>query len=86
VTLHDMLRDAGIEVFVVNGRHVKHVPGRKTDVQDCLWIKELQSYGLLRKSFIPNDDEVLELRSYMRIRDKDIESKARQYNGWIKHL
>ena len=76
ITLHDMLRAAGIEVFVVNGRHVKHVPGRKTDVQDCLWIKELHSYGLLRKSFIP-DDEVIQLRHYMRIREKDIESKVR---------
>ncbi len=75
ITLHDMLRSAGIEVFVVNGRHVKHVPGRKTDVQDCLWIKELHSYGLLRKSFIPKQ-EVIQLRHYMRIREKDIENKV----------
>lgn len=75
ITLHDMLRAAEIEVYVVNGRHVKHVPGRKTDVQDCLWIKELHSYGLLRKSFIPAQ-EVLQLRHYMRIRGKDIENKV----------
>lgn len=75
ITLHDMLKAAGIEVCVVNGRHVKHVPGRKTDVQDCLWIKELHSYGLLRKSFIPNE-EVLQVRHYMRIREKDIENKV----------
>jgi len=75
ITLHDMLRSAGIEVFVVNGRHVKHVPGRKTDVQDCLWIKELHSYGLLRKSFIPKE-EVIQLRHYVRIREKDIENKV----------
>jgi transposase len=35
-----MLSAAGIEVYVVNGRHVKHIPGRKTDVKDCMWIKE----------------------------------------------
>jgi len=75
ITLHDMLRDVGIEVYVVNGRHVKHVPGRKTDVQDCLWIRELHSHGLLRKSFI-RPAEVLQLREYMRIRETDIESKV----------
>lgn len=51
--LHAMLVEAGIEVCVANGRHVKHVPGRKTDVKDCAWIKELHSHGLLRGSFIP---------------------------------
>lgn len=75
ITLYDMLRAVGIEVYVVNGRHVKHVPGRKTDVQDCLWIQELHSHGLLRKSFIP-PAEVLQLREYMRVRETDIESKV----------
>jgi transposase len=75
VTLYDMLREAGIEVYVVNGRHVKHVPGRKTDVKDCMWIKELHSYGLLRNSFVA-PAEVRELRSYVRIREKHIESKV----------
>lgn len=85
ITLHDMLREAGFEVHVVNGRHVKHVPGRKTDVQDCLWIQELHSHGLLRKSFIP-PDEVLQLRDYMRIREKDIESKVRAVQRMDKAL
>lgn len=75
VTLYDMLMSAGIEVYVVNGRHVKHVPGRKTDVKDCMWIKELHSYGLLRNSFIA-PAEVRELRSYVRIREKHIECKV----------
>jgi hypothetical protein len=75
VTLYDMLTAAGIEVYVVNGRHVKHVPGRKTDVKDCMWIKELHSHGLLRNSFIA-PVEVRELRSYVRIREKHIESKV----------
>jgi transposase len=73
--LYTMLTDAGIEVTVTNGRHVKHVPGRKTDVKDCIWIKELHSHGLLRKSFIP-DGSTEELRYYMRIREKDIENKS----------
>jgi len=75
VTLYDMLSAAGIEVYVVNGRHVKHVPGRKTDVKDCMWIKELHSHGLLRNSFIA-PGEVRELRSYVRIREKHIECKV----------
>ena len=75
VTLYDMLTAAGIEVYVVNGRHVKHVPGRKTDVKDCMWIKELHSHGLLRNSFIA-PAEVRELRSYVRIREKHIECKV----------
>ncbi len=74
-TLYDMLTSAGIEVYVVNGRHVKHVPGRKTDVKDCMWIKELHSYGLLRNSFVA-PVEVRELRNYVRIREKHIESKV----------
>jgi transposase len=71
-----MLRDAGIEVAIVNGRHVKHVPGRKTDVQDCMWISELHSYGLLRKRFIP-DTQVKEMRHYMRLRESHIEQKVK---------
>ena len=74
-TLYDMLISVGIEVFVVNGRHVKHVPGRKTDVKDCMWIKELHSYGLLRKSFIP-PATVREMRHYVRLREQHIEQKV----------
>jgi transposase len=73
--LHAMLVEAGIEVCVANGRHVKHVPGRKTDVKDCAWIKELHSHGLLRGSFIPGG-EVQEIRHYMRIREKCIDNKS----------
>ena len=74
-TLYDMLTATGIEVYVVNGRHVRHVPGRKTDVKDCMWIKELHSHGLLRNSFVA-PAEVRELRNYVRIREKHIECKV----------
>jgi transposase len=84
-TLYDMLTSAGIEVYVVNGRHVKHVPGRKTDVKDCMWIKELHSYGLLRNSFVA-PVEVRELRNYIRIREKHIESKVRAVQRMDKAL
>src|SRR6266545_7219606 len=40
-------------VLLVNARHVKMVPGRKTDVRDCEWLAQLLEYGLLRSSFVP---------------------------------
>lgn len=85
VVLHDMLKDVGIEVSVVNGRHVKHVPGRKTDVKDCMWISELHSYGLLKKSFIP-DVQVKEMRHYMRLRENHIEQKVKAVQRMDKAL
>ena len=85
IVLHDMLRAVGIEVSVVNGRHVKHVPGRKTDVKDCMWISELHSYGLLKKSFIP-DVQVKEMRHYMRLRETHIEQKVKAVQRMDKAL
>lgn len=85
IVLHDMLRAVGIEVAVVNGRHVKHVPGRKTDVKDCMWISELHSYGLLKKSFIP-DVQVKEMRHYMRLRENHIEQKVKAVQRMDKAL
>jgi len=85
ITLHDMLVAVGIKVDVVNGRHVKHVPGRKTDVKDCMWISELHSYGLLKKSFIP-DVQVKEMRHYMRLRENHIEQKVKAVQRMDKAL
>lgn len=58
---------AGIEVVLANAKAVKHVPGRKSDVQDCQWLQQLHSYGLLRGSFRP-EERVCELRALMRHR------------------
>jgi transposase len=63
------LEDAGIEGRVVNARHVKQVPGRKTDVCDSEWLAELGRCGLLRHSFIPPGD-LRELRLLTRYRRK----------------
>jgi transposase len=71
VTLYDLLEQAGMEVFLVNPTETKNVPGRKTDVQDCQWIQQLHSYGLLRRSFIP-DHTIRELRVYVRLREDHI--------------
>jgi transposase len=69
LSLYEVLEQHGLEVRVVNARHVKNVPGRtKTDVLDCQWIQKLHSFGLLNGSFRP-DHQIRELRTYMRLRD-----------------
>lgn len=68
IPLFQVLESRGFEVFLVNARHVKNVPGRKTDVQDCQWLQQLHSFGLLAASFRP-EDEICVLRSYWRHRD-----------------
>lgn len=85
VTLYAILEDAGIEVYLVNGRDVKNVPGRKSDVKDCQWLRQLHSYGLLKKSFIP-DDTTRKLRSYMRLRQDHIRAQATQAHLMQKAL
>jgi len=70
---YEMLDEAGFETLLVNARFFKSVPGRKTDVQDCQWIQQLHSYGLLRGSFRPSND-IVELRSYVRQRTRLFES------------
>ena len=77
IALYNILIDRGFEVCLVNARYVKNVSGRKTDVEDCQWIQQLHSYGLLSKSFIP-DSLTLQLRHYMRHRDNLIRQAARQ--------
>src|SRR5246500_6034000 len=51
ISLFQILEEAGLEVCLVNAQHVKHVPGRKSDVIDCQWLQYLHSGGLLRGSF-----------------------------------
>ena len=68
IPISDILEARGLEVLLVNARHVKHVPGRKSDVQDCEWLRELHSVGLLRGSFRPAG-HMLPLRAYLRHRE-----------------
>lgn len=72
---YDQLEAAGMEVYLVNARHVKNVPGRKTDVLDAQWLQELHTYGLLRGSFVPKD-KIRELRTYVRQREVMENSKT----------
>ena len=66
--LYDVLESYGFQVNVVNARHTKTLPGRKTDVQECQWLQKLHTFGLLNNSFRPAE-EIRVLRSYMRQRE-----------------
>jgi transposase len=73
IPIYEILDTQGFEVLLVNARHLKNVPGRKSDVSDCEWIRELHSVGLLRGSFRPTDT-IVALRAYLRHRQTIIES------------
>ncbi len=64
-----------MEVILVNARHVKAVPGRKTDVRDCEWLADLLRHGLLKASFIP-PLEIRELRELTRYRQTLVREQA----------
>ncbi|WPU97748.1 IS110 family transposase [Mucilaginibacter sp. cycad4] len=85
ITLYTVLEEAGVEVYLVNGRDVKNVPGRKSDVKDCQWLRQLHGYGLLRKSFIP-EIEMRKVRSYLRLRQDHIRAAATQVHLMQKAL
>lgn len=67
--IYAALEKLGLQVSVVNARHVKQVPGRKTDVKDSQWLARLARYGLVKGSFIPPKD-LRELRIIARYRTK----------------
>lgn len=64
IPLYELLEARGFEVVLVNARHVKNVPGRKTDVLDCQWLRQLHSDGLLEGAFRP-PEQVCALRAYL---------------------
>jgi transposase len=75
IPLYQILEVRKVEVCLVNARHVKNVPGRKTDVQDCQWLQYLHSVGLLRASFRP-PETVCAVRSLLRHRDSLVQVAA----------
>lgn len=72
--IHNILEDSA-EVILVNARHIKNVPGRKTDISDSKWLAGLLRHGLLKGSFIPSDD-IRELRELTRLKKIYTESFA----------
>jgi transposase len=82
---YEVLESAGIEVLVVNGRHVKNVPGRKSDLADCQWLATLHAHGLLRSGFVP-DAQIRSLQDYVRLRQDNISMAASHVQHMQKAL
>ena len=72
-----VLEAAGLEVIVVNGRYVRNLPGRKTDMSDCQWLATLHAHGLLRGGFVP-PAAIRRLQDYQRLRADHISEAASQ--------
>jgi len=85
IPLYEILEARGLAVVLVNARHVKNVPGRKTDVVDCQWLQELHSVGLLRGSFRP-PAAIAALRAYLRHRETLVQSAATHVQRMQKAL
>ena len=80
VAAHDVLEQAGFEVWLVNARGTKNLPGRKSDVQECQWLRKLHTYGLLRNSFRP-PEQIRALRTVWRLRDVRVRASEEE-NVW----
>lgn len=75
IPVFQILEKNGFEVLLVNARHIKNVPGRKTDVKDCQWIQQLHTFGLLTGSFHP-DEDIRPLRTLLRHRDNLVKART----------
>lgn len=64
---YEVLEQAGLAVVVVNGKYVKNLPGRKTDMKDCQWQATLHAHGLLKPGFVP-PEHIRRLQDYLRLR------------------
>lgn len=81
IPVFEILEERGLQVFLVNARQIKNVPGRKTDVLDCQWIQQLHTFGLLTGAFRP-PDQIVVFRSYVRQREMLVRNAA----SHIQHL
>jgi transposase len=81
IPLYEILEQRGLRPCVVNARHMKNVPGRRTDWHECQWIQFLHSVGLLRAAFRP-EDQVCAVRAIMRHRRQLVEMAAQH----VQHM
>src|SRR3954466_8596671 len=70
-----VLADSSFELILANAAHVKNVPGRKTDVNDAMWLAELLAHGLIRASFVP-DAQTQEMRNLLRTRKQLVREQS----------
>src|SRR4029453_9825372 len=85
IPVYELLEAAGITPYLVNARHVKTVPGRKTDWNDAQWLQKLHALGLLQASFRP-DAEIRPPRTLARYRAELVERRAPHINHMIQAL
>jgi transposase len=85
IALYDILEQHGIRVVLVNAQHTKNVPGRKTDVQECQWMRKLHTYGLVMDSFrLP--EQMQSVRTIWRVRDRLVKDAGRAIQHMQKAL
>jgi transposase len=85
IPLFQILEERGFAVYLVNARHVKNVPGRRTDVSDCQWLQFLHSVGLLKASYRPAQ-EVCAVRALLRHRESLVQMAATHVHHMQKAL
>jgi transposase len=85
IPIYDALETAGLKVYLVNARHTKNLPGRKSDVQESQWLMKLHTYGLLSSSFRP-DSEIRVQRCYWRQRAEHVQAASRSIQRIQKAL
>jgi transposase len=76
IAVYEVLEREGFDVYLVNARGTKNLPGRKSDVQECQWLRKLHTYGLLRKSYRP-PEEIRAVRTVWRMRDRLVKDAGR---------
>src|ERR1700739_1326182 len=85
VAVYDILEEAGFEVYLVNAKETKNLPGRKSDVQESQWLMKLHTYGLLWNSFRPSQ-EIRTMRTYWRQRNDLVRAAGRHIQRMQKAL
>jgi transposase len=80
-----ILSDGEFALVLANAAHVKNVPGRKTDVNDATWLAELLAHGLVRGSFVP-DEQTQEMRTLLRTRKQLVRERSRHIQRLQKTL
>src|ERR1022692_1477731 len=85
IAVYDILEAAGFDVYLVNARDTKNLPGRKSDVQESQWLMKLHTYGLLRNSFRPSQ-EIRTMRTYWRQRNDLVQSAGRHVQRMQKAM
>jgi Transposase len=85
IAVQEIVEREGIEVYLVNARGTKNLPGRKSDVQECQWLMRLHTYGLLRNSFRP-PEEIRAVRTIWRQRDRLVQEAGRAIQQMQKAL